>query len=210
MRSLVASVVGSLGASVAALVVVGAASLATSCATGGVVANDIKPRANLTAADFYPLAPGWKWAYDVEKDGINILATYAVVERTGDTAVVQTGDEKLTYAVTPDGIVQKDGGMVGDYIIKNPVKAGAEWAVEGGQAHIASVTADFKLDSGEHYLGCIVVEVTRTDPVRVTRTTFAPELGPVVLELEVQEGAKFTTITRARLRAVTRPGDATL
>ena len=82
--------------------------------------NEIKPRANLTAADFYPLAPGWKWAYDVEKDGINILATYAVVERTGDTAVVQTGDEKLTYAVTPDGIVQKDGGMIGDYIIKTP------------------------------------------------------------------------------------------
>ena len=91
-----------------------------------------RPRANLTAADFYPLAPGWKSAYDVEKDGINILATYAVVERTGDTAVVQTGDEKLTYAVTPDGIVQKDGGMVGDYIIKNPVKAGVNGRSRGG------------------------------------------------------------------------------
>ena len=55
-----------------------------------------------------------------------------MLERTGDTAVVQTGDERLTYAVTPDGIVQKDGGMLGDYVIKNPVKAGAEWAVEGG------------------------------------------------------------------------------
>ena len=75
----------------------------------------------------------------------------------------------------------------------------------GGRAHVASVTADFKLDSGEHYLGCIVVEVTRTDPVRVTRTTFAPDLGPVMLEMQVQDGAKFTTITRARLRAVTRP-----
>jgi hypothetical protein len=190
--------------------VVVVALLASGCATQGGSPNDIKPRANLTAADFYPLAPGWKWAYDVEKDGLNILATYAVLERTGDTAVVQAGDEKLTYAVTPEGIAQKDGGMLGDYVIKNPVQAGAEWAVEGGRAHIASVTADFKLDSGEHYLGCIVVEVTRTDPVRVIRTTFAPDLGPVLLEMQLQEAGRFTTVTRAHLRAVTRPTDAPL
>jgi len=183
--------------------------LVAGCATGGGSPNDIKPRANLTAADFYPLVPGWKWAYDVEKDGVNILATYAVAERTGDVAVVLAGDQRLTYAITPEGIAQKDGGMLGDYVIKNPVSAGAEWPVEGGRAHLASVTADFKLDSGERYLGCIVVEVTRTDPVRVTRTTFAPDLGPVLLEMQVQDGTKFTTVTRARLRAVTRPGDAT-
>jgi hypothetical protein len=191
-----------------AVMVVGV--LVVGCATTAGAPNDVKPRPNLTAVDFYPLAPGWKWAYDVEKDGINILATYAVLERTGDTAVVQAGDDRLTYVVTPDGVAQKDGGMLGDYVIKNPVTAGAEWAVEGGRAHVASVTADFKLDSGEHYLGCIVVEVTRTDPIRVTRTTFAPDLGPVMLEVQVQDGAKFTTITRARLRAVTRPGDPSL
>jgi hypothetical protein len=183
---------------------------AIGCATAGGTSNDIKPRANLTAADFYPLTPGWKWAYDVEKDGMNILATYAVLERSGDTAVVQTGDQRLTYAVTPEGIAQKDGGMLGDFVIKNPVQVGAEWAVEGGRAHVASVTADFKMDSGEHYLGCLVVEVTRTDPVRVARTTFAPDLGPVLLEMQVQQGEsqKLTTVTRARLRAVTRPSDA--
>jgi hypothetical protein len=194
----------------AKVVVVGLAAIG--CATTGGTSNDIKPRANLAAADFYPLTPGWKWAYDVEKDGMNILATYAVLERNGDTAVVQAGDERLTYAVTAEGIAQKDGGMLGDFVIKNPVQVGAEWAVEGGRAHIASVTADFKMDSGEHYLGCLVVEVTRTDPVRVTRTTFAPDLGPVLLEMQVQEGAgpgqRLTTVTRARLRAITRPGDA--
>ena len=60
---------------------------------------------------------------------------------------------------------------------------------------------------GSTYFGCIVIEVTRTDPVRVMRTTFAPDLGPVMLEVQLQDGAKFTTTTRARLRAVTRPGD---
>jgi hypothetical protein len=53
----------------------------------------------------------------------------------------------------------------------------------------------------------VVVEVTRTDPARVTRTVFAPDLGPVALEMQVQEGAKFVTKARARLRAVTKPGD---
>ncbi len=189
---------------------IGLSVLAVGCATAGGPSNDVKPRPNLTAVDYYPLTPGWKWAYDVERDGINILATYAVQDRAGDSAVVQAGDEKLTYAVTPEGIVQVDAGVTGDYVIKNPVAAGAEWPVAGGKAHIESVTADFRLDSGEHYLGCLVVAVTRTDPVRVTRTTFAPDLGPVALEVQVQDGAKFITTTKARLRAVTRPGDRSL
>jgi D-alanyl-D-alanine carboxypeptidase len=183
------------------------ASLALGCATGGGAPAGITPRANLTAADYYPLAPGWKWAYDVEKDGVNILATYVVLEHSGDTTFVQAGDERLAYAVTANGVAQKEGDRVGDYVIKGPVQVGAEWPVEGGRARIASVTSDFKLDSGEHYLGCVIVEVTRTDPVRITRTTFAPDLGPVMLEMQVQEGQKFVTVTRARLRAVTRPTD---
>ena len=178
-----------------------------SCATPGPASNDIKPRPNLTAADFYPLSPGWKWAYDVERDGFNILATYAVQERTGDTAVVLAGDEKLTYVIGPQGIAQVDAGVAGDYIIKNPIAVGTEWPVSGGKGRIAAVTADYRMESGEHYLGCVVVEVTRTEPVRIARTTFAPDVGPVAVEMQVQDGPKFVTTTRARLRAVTRPGE---
>jgi len=36
---------------------------------------------------------------------------------------------------------------------------------------------------------------------------FAPGLGPVALEMQVQEGPKFVTKVKARLRAVTKPGD---
>src|SRR5947208_12156217 len=124
MRSLASCLGSSLGSSLALAVVVAGGSLAAGCATGGGAPNEIKPRANLTAADFYPLTPGWKWAYDVEKDGMNILATYAVLERNGDTAVVQAGDQRLTYAVTAEGIAQKDGGMLGEYVIKNPLQVG--------------------------------------------------------------------------------------
>jgi hypothetical protein len=175
------------------------------CATGA-GGSGAAPRRDFKAADYYPLMSGWKWAYDVEKDGMNILAIYSVLERTGETAIVQTGVEQLTYAVTGDGVAQRDDGGIGDYVIRNPVVLGAEWPVAGGKAKIVSVDKDVSLEPAGRFAGCVVVEVTRTDPVRVVRTTYAPEVGPVAVEVEVQDGSRFVTATRAHLRAVTRPG----
>ena len=167
-------------------------------------------RKNLTAADYYPLASGWKWAYDVDKDGTNILATYVVLERQGDVASVRAGDERLSYAVTPEGIAQRDDGVIGDYLIKNPVALGAEWPVAGGRAKIVAVDQEITVEPAGRFSGCVVVEVTRSEPVRIVRTTYAPDVGPVSLELQVQDGGRFVTSTRARLRAVTRPGEDSL
>src|SRR5215813_7744330 len=120
----------------------------TACATGSAGGSDaIKPRPGLTAADYYPLSDGWKWAFDVEQDGMNILATYVVLERKGGVAVVQAGDERLTYVVTPDGVAQFEGNAIGDYVIKNPITKGSEWAVSGGRARIASVGETLNIDS---------------------------------------------------------------
>ena len=198
MRSIVKAVAG-----------IGWLAFAGACASSGSPGASA-PRKNLTAADYYPLASGWKWAYDVEKDGTNILATYVVLERNGDVASVQAGDEQLTYAVTADGVAQKDGGAVGDYVIKNPLKLGAEWPVAGGRAKIVATDQEITLEPAGKFDGCVVVEVTRTDPVRIVRTTYAPDVGPVALELQVQDGQRFVTSTRARLRAVTKPGEEAL
>jgi hypothetical protein len=181
--------------------------LVPACATAGGGSDAVHPRAGISATDYYPLADGWKWAFDVEQEGMNILATYVVLERKEAVAVVQAGDERLTYVVTPDGVAQFEGGAIGDYVIKNPIKQGAEWPVAGGRARIAAANEEVNIDSVGRYAGCVVVEVTRTDPARVTRTVFAPDLGPVALEMQVQEGQKFVTKARARLRAVTKPGD---
>jgi hypothetical protein len=181
--------------------------LALSCATSSGGGEAVRPRSGLTAADYYPLADGWKWAFDVEQDGMNILATYVVLERKGAIATVQAGDERLAYVVTPEGVAQFDGSAIGDYVIKNPIQQGAEWPVAGGRARLASVSEEVNIESVGRYAGCVVVEVTRTDPARVTRTVFAPDLGPVAVEVQVQEGPKFVTKTRAKLRAVTKPGD---
>src|SRR5262245_41045080 len=116
------------------------------CATGGGGGDAVRPGPNLTAADYYPLAVGWKWAFDVEQGGMNILATYVVLERKGAVAVVQAGDERLTYVVTPDGVAQFEGNAIGDYVIKNPLKQGAEWPVANGRARIASVNEEVNIE----------------------------------------------------------------
>jgi len=53
---------------------------------------------------------------------------------------------------------------------------------------------------------CVVVEATRGGPPRAVRTTFAPGIGPVIIELQIQVAGQFVTVTRATLRALTRPG----
>jgi hypothetical protein len=175
------------------------------CATGGAGSGGAH-RQNLTASDYYPLAPGWKWAYDLEKDGQKILVVYSALERTGDIAIVQAGEDRLVYSVTPLGIAQRDGASVGDYVLKNPVTVGAEWPVVGGTAKVVATAQDVTVEAGR-FSDCAVVEVTRTDPVRIARTTFAPDVGWIALELTVQDGPRFVTVTRARLRSVTKPGE---
>src|SRR5215510_14496254 len=121
--------------------------LVTACASSGGAPDAVHPRAGATAADYYPLSDGWKWAFDVEQDGMNILATYVVLERKGAISVVQAGDERLTYVVTPDGVAQFDGNAIGDYVIRNPIAAGTEWAVASGRARIAAVDQTVNIQS---------------------------------------------------------------
>ncbi|HET6280974.1 MAG TPA: hypothetical protein VFH73_08410 [Polyangia bacterium] len=173
-----------------------------STSTGAVTA--VAP-ASLVAGDYYPLNMGWKWSYEVERDGEKILAFYSVLERTPQGAVVQAGEERLFYLITPDGIARKEGAVVTDFLIKSPVAVGTTWPVAGGTAAVRSVGQEVTLDSGK-YPNCAMVEEARTDPTRLIRTTFAPGVGPVLVEVQVQEGAKFVTATRATLRGVTRPG----
>jgi hypothetical protein len=185
--------------------VLGGALAAAGCATGGAASAHV-PRTGLTAADYYPLAEGWKWAYDLERDGQKLLAIYSVMERTTDGATILAGTEKLSYAVTPEGVAQMDSRGVGDFIIKNPLSKGATWPVAGGTARVVSTTDELTVDAG-HFYDCAVVEVTREDPPRLARTIFAPDVGPISIEVQVQENGKYVVTTRALLRSLTKPGD---
>ena len=167
-----------LGLALAAALVAGGAS----CASTGAGAAPSGPPKTFTAGELYPLEAGWKWAYDLVKDGQTMLALYSVLDRTGDNATVQAGEDQLGYAITPQGIAQKDGPVVGDFIVKNPVAVGTEWPVAGGRARITAVAQSVNVMAGR-FDDCVVVEATRANPPRVARTTFAPGVGPVIIEL---------------------------
>lgn len=165
-----------------------------------------QPSRSLAAEDYYPLSPGWKWAYDLEREGDRVLAVYSVLERTSEKVVVQAGDDRLTYAVTAAGIAQHDAGSAGDFLLKNPPALGAEWPVFGGRAKVAAVNQQVSVPAGD-YAGCLVVETLRSDPVRLSRTTYAPGVGPIAIEVQVQDQGRFVTTLRASLRGVTKPGE---
>lgn len=175
------------------------------CATGAVATTPDASSGPVTAADYYPLQAGWKWSYDIERDGQHILAFYAVVDRNGDTATVQAGDDRISYAITPLGIARRDGAALGDFLIKDPLAPGATWPLAEGKAQVVTVGQDVTVQAGT-FKNCVVVEETRSDPTRIVRTTFAPRTGPIAVEVEVQEGGRFVTTTRAILRGVTKPG----
>jgi len=178
------------------------------CATSKSSAGEATSTGNV-ALDYYPLLPGWGWAYDVERDGQKVLALYAVAECHGNVAVIKNGDARIEYLVQPDGIARREGGLPGDYLVRLPLFVGATWPVSGGHATVAEVGRVVALPSGV-YRDCAVVEETREQPNRVTRTTYCKGVGPVAIEMRVYNPMKldFETMVRATLRGVTRPEDA--
>jgi hypothetical protein len=183
--------------------------LSLGCATAG-TAPPAAPAAPPPeeAAAYYPLAPGWKWAYTIERGEDRMLATYAVLERIAETAIVKAGEERLTYVVMPDGVARREGLNVGDYLLKSPVRAGASWPIAGGEARVVSVGRTLTVPGGT-FPACATVEENRSNPQRVVRTVYAAGVGPVMLEVQVHDPAtgQFVTETRAQLLGVTRPGE---
>ncbi len=160
------------------------------------------------AAAYYPLSTGWKWAYDLEKDGDKILAIYTVLENGADGAVILAGEEHINYALTPEGVARRENGRPTDFVLKNPVRMGAEWVVSDGKAKIIAAGAAVTVAAGT-FQNCVTVEETRVNPPRIVRTTFAAGIGPVTLEYQLQDPAtgQFQIAMRASLRGVTKPGE---
>jgi hypothetical protein len=158
------------------------------------------------AVDYYPLLANWGWAFEIERGGERVLALYSVVERSVDRAVVKNGDDRIVYAVLPDGIARREGGLIGDFLIRTPVRKGTSWAVASGEAEVVDTGLTITLPSGT-YPDCALVEEVRRDPERVTRTSYCRGIGPVEIEMRVLDSLKKTyeTVAHARLLGVTRP-----
>jgi hypothetical protein len=180
--------------------------LGGACATTPPVETPKPPPENAQA--YYPLQEGWRWAYEVEKNGEHILAIYAVANVVQDTVILETGSERLLYAILPDGIARKEGLTVGDFILRTPIRLGAMWPVASGHATVTAVGRTITVAAGT-FPNCAVIEEARTSPERVLRTTYAAGVGPIAVEYQVHDAGtgRFETPLRATLRGVTRPGD---
>jgi hypothetical protein len=167
------------------------------------------PAASSSALDYYPLLPGWGWSYEIEREGMPVLALYSVAEHRADVVVVKHGEERIEYALLPDGIARREGNQPGDYVLKSPLRAGFVWPLSAGTATVAEAGKTVTLPSGT-YRDCAVVEEVRRDPNRVARTTYCRDIGPVEIELRVFSPLKqvYEPVVHARLMTVSRPEPA--
>lgn len=180
------------------------------CAAKGPTVTVGTPVVATSVLAYYPLRPGWGWAYEVESEGTTVLALYSVNECRDAVAIVKHGDERIEYALLADGIARREAGRLGDYVLKAPMRTGASWRVRDGTATVTETGKDVTLPSGS-YGDCAVVEEVRRNPNRVTRTTFCRLVGPVVIEMLVADPIKHTydVTAHARILSLSRPEDAT-
>ncbi len=158
------------------------------------------------AIDYYPLLPGWGWAYEIEREGMTVLSLYAVSERQADRALVKHGEEVIDYVILADGIARREGEQPGDYLLRLPVTQGGTWPVTAGTATIVDVGTSVTLPAGA-FRDCAVVEEARHAPDRLTRTTYCRNAGPVEIEMQVFSPLTqaYETYARARLMSLSRP-----
>jgi hypothetical protein len=179
--------------------------LATGCASSA-ARHTSGSSSSCGALDYYPLLPGRGWAYEVEREGATVLALYRVADWRADLAVVQHGEERIEYALLPDGIARREGGLAGDYLLRGCVRAGSTWPVAAGTATVAEVGKTATLPAGTFH-DCAVIEEVRREPNRVTRTTYCRDVGPVEIEMRVFSPLKqaYEVHVRARIMSVSRP-----
>ena len=180
----------------------------TGCATATAPAAAMDTRPPEEAAAYYPFTRGWRWAYDVQREGETVLATTAVLERTSDTAIVQSGEQRLSYELSPQGIARRDGLRTSDFLLRSPIRPGAAWPIEGGEARVATVGNVVTVPGGT-FANCATIEESRNNPQRITRTVYCADIGPITIEVQVHDplSGLFKTEMRATLLGVTRPGE---
>lgn len=157
----------------------------------------------LTARDLYPFGDGYVWTYDIdtETETGTSLGVVRVTAMTGN--VVQITDTMGTthdYELREGGIWRPEGAV---WLLHDPIELGAQWpSLNGRTARITSVTASADTFAG-HYDGCVEVSEEGGDTERTIRTTYCPDVGPVVIELH----QVLTTSTSGGVNVVGRLRD---
>lgn len=171
------------------LLMLAALALSSACATtpGAKVGAD-KPSS--TAADFYPLALGTTWTYEVKLLGES---------RQIDVSVLRKGDDGFVIDSTGAQFLADAFGVRDQkrYLLRNPIATGTKWtnvvsvsSVEAYEIVAANQPCDAPAGQWE---GCVVVESrnrVQEGTTLVNEMTFAPGVGIVRLSTVLESNGK--------------------
>ncbi len=138
------------------------------------------PQRTLTPRDLYPSGAGYVWSYNVDTGtGLNSLGVTRVASTEGEHFRIQTAESELPYEYRVDGIFRSDADA---YLIRFPLEIGQSWPTsEGREARIVSISEAAHVPAGD-FSGCVLVEESGGESGREIRTTYCPDVGPVIVE----------------------------
>jgi hypothetical protein len=142
----------------------------------------------------YPLTAGNVWSYNVDTgEEIPTLAITRVVRRDGATVEVSSGGDPVVYELRDGGIFKP---ATSTWLLRAPIAVGESWASGPGMtARVASIDESVTVRAGS-FEACVLVEEEGDE--RQIRTTYCPEVGPVLVQSMVRLGLREASI-RAEL-----------
>lgn len=143
-----------------------------------------------TARDYYPLAVGTAWTYEVNLLGEKRSIDVAIERQAPDGFVIDSTGAQLLV----DAYGVRDQKR---YLLRNPIEAGTKWtnvvsvsSVESYEILAAGQPCDAP---GGSWQGCVVVESrnrVEEGKVLVNEMTFAPGVGIVRLSTVLEAGGQ--------------------
>lgn len=185
-------------------VVLFAALALSACATSSETTKK-KTEAAKSAGDFYPLAIGTTWSYEVKLLGETRQIEVSTLKKNDDGYVEDsTGAQFLV-----DSFGVRDQKR---YLLRNPIAAGTKWtnvvsvsSVENYEILAADQPCDAPAGQWE---GCVVVESrnrVQEGVVLVNEMTFAPGVGIVRLSTVLESNGKQIPQSTLALMKFTKP-----
>ena len=165
------------------------AACALGCTKGGATATG-QAGAKHSAAEYYPLAIGNRWTYEVALLGSKEERTVEILKRSEGGFVVDNQGQELMA----DAFGVRDQKR---YLLQEPIQVGTSWT---NVVSVSSIERYKIVEAGKRcevpagkFEDCVTVESTnKADAKRtlVNEMTFAPGVGIVAIKVTLVEGNK--------------------
>lgn len=146
-------------------------------------AGAVSASSGLPIERYFPIVHDHLWTYDSQSDD-GAQSSFIVRARRmrAEEGELQTPGGAKRFAYMPEGIGLIDRGT---FVLKMPLAVGTTWRGEhGGISRIETVGAVVNVAAGR-FADCIVTVETRGGDAPATySTTFCPDVGIVVLDVE--------------------------